>query len=56
MFRFITTRFLQSLFDTTDISVGQWAVCIAVASSVLWADELRKFVVRTRLQRKEIPQ
>ena len=48
--------FLQSLFDTTDISVGQWAVCIAVASSVLWAEELRKFVVRTRLQRKEIPQ
>ena len=48
--------FLQSLFDTTDISVAQWAVCIAVASSVLWAEELRKFVVRTRLQRKEIPQ
>ena len=48
--------FLQALFDTTDISVGQWAVCIAVASSVLWAEELRKFIVRTRLQRKEIPQ
>ncbi|MFM2076345.1 MAG: hypothetical protein RJA49_235, partial [Actinomycetota bacterium] len=37
---------LQRLFDTMSISAGQWAVCIAVASSVLWIEELRKLVVR----------
>ncbi len=40
--------FMQSLFDTTSISFGQWLVCIAVASSVLWLEEIRKFVVRRR--------
>ncbi|MBU6315630.1 MAG: cation transporting ATPase C-terminal domain-containing protein, partial [Acidobacteria bacterium] len=38
--------FLQSLFDTTDISALEWLVCIAVASTVLWVEELRKYIVR----------
>jgi Ca2+-transporting ATPase len=38
--------FMQDLFDTTSISVAQWLVAIAVASSVLWLEELRKFFVR----------
>ncbi|MFM7686325.1 MAG: cation-translocating P-type ATPase [Actinomycetota bacterium] len=38
--------FLQSLFDTTDISALEWLVCIAVASTVLWAEEIRKYIVR----------
>jgi Ca2+-transporting ATPase len=38
----------QRLFDTTSISAAQWLVCIAVASSVLWLEEARKFVVRRR--------
>ena len=40
--------FMQRLFDTTSISFGQWLVCIAVASSVLWLEEIRKFIVRRR--------
>ncbi|MFZ4720694.1 MAG: cation-translocating P-type ATPase, partial [Ilumatobacteraceae bacterium] len=39
--------FLQRLFDTTSISATQWLVCAAVASSVLWIEEIRKLVVRT---------
>jgi Ca2+-transporting ATPase len=38
--------FLQSLFDTTSISIQQWLVCTAVASSVLVVEELRKLAVR----------
>jgi Ca2+-transporting ATPase len=40
---------MQSLFDTTSISASQWLVCIAIASSVLWLEEIRKVVVRRRL-------
>jgi Ca2+-transporting ATPase len=38
--------FMQRLFDTTSISITQWLVSIAVASSVLWFEELRKAFVR----------
>ena len=40
--------FLQRLFDTTSISVAQWLVCLAVASTVLVAEELRKLHRRRR--------
>jgi P-type Ca2+ transporter type 2C len=36
---------LQRLFDTTSLTLAQWAACAAVASSVLWAEELRKAVL-----------
>jgi Ca2+-transporting ATPase len=39
---------MQSLFDTTSISAAQWLACIAVASTVLWVEELRKLVARHR--------
>ena len=39
---------LQSLFHTTSISVGQWLICAAVASSVIFVEELRKLVTRSR--------
>ncbi len=39
---------MQRLFDTTSISLVQWGVCALVASTVLWLEEVRKFVVRTR--------
>ena len=38
--------FMQSLFETTSLSINQWAVCIAVASSILWVEEIRKLVSR----------
>ena len=43
--------FMQSLFNTMSISFAQWMVCIAIASSVLWVEEIRKLIVR-RLQSK----
>jgi Ca2+-transporting ATPase len=39
---------LQRLFDTTSISAAEWAVCIAVASSILVLEEVRKLVMRRR--------
>jgi Ca2+-transporting ATPase len=38
--------FLQRLFDTTSISALQWLVCIAVASTVVVVEEIRKFIAR----------
>ncbi|MBU3690134.1 MAG: ATPase [Acidimicrobiales bacterium mtb01] len=38
--------FMQNLFDTTSVSGTQWLVSIAVASSVLWLEEIRKFFIR----------
>ena len=40
--------FMQRLFDTTSISLSQWLVCVAVASSVLWLEETRKVFIRRR--------
>lgn len=37
---------LQSLLDTTDLSLVQWGWAAAVASTVLVADELRKLIFR----------
>jgi len=37
---------LNEAFGTTPLSVSQWLVCVAMASAVLWANELRKLVAR----------
>ena len=42
----IYVPFLQQAFSTTALTLGDWLVCTAVASSVLWARELGKFVTR----------
>ncbi|MGJ7440638.1 cation-translocating P-type ATPase [Aquipuribacter sp. MA13-6] len=39
---------LQGLFDTTALSLPQWALAVAVASSVLWVEEARKAFLRHR--------
>jgi Ca2+-transporting ATPase len=44
----IYTPFLQQAFSTTDLSAGDWLVCAAVASSVLWLRELTKFITRMK--------
>jgi magnesium-transporting ATPase (P-type) len=36
--------FLNDAFDTTALDGPDWLLCVAMASSVLWADELRKLV------------
>jgi Ca2+-transporting ATPase len=43
--------FLQQAFSTTALSVGDWATCAAVASSVLWLRELTKLGVRAARSR-----
>ncbi|MCW5954659.1 MAG: HAD-IC family P-type ATPase, partial [Propionibacteriaceae bacterium] len=40
--------FLQAAFGTAALTGTQWLACVALASSVLWFDELRKLVLRQR--------
>lgn len=42
---------LQQAFSTVSLSLNDWLLCAAVASSVLWLRELSKIVVRTREDR-----
>ena len=42
--------FLQSLFDTAAIEAQHWLLAIAVASTVVWVEEVRKFVARRRMR------
>lgn len=37
---------LNIAFGTVALSLDQWAVCVAMASAVLWFGELRKAVLR----------
>ncbi|WP_332815328.1 cation-translocating P-type ATPase [Ramlibacter sp.] len=39
---------LNAAFGTVPLSPGQWAVCAAMGSSVLWFGELRKGLLRSR--------
>ena len=38
--------FLNEAFDTTSLSIGDWLICVGLASVVLWADEARKLLRR----------
>jgi len=40
--------FLQQAFSTVNLSLSDWLLCAAVASSVLWLRELSKIVIRAR--------
>jgi Ca2+-transporting ATPase len=42
----IYTPFLQQAFSTTPLSGGDWLLCAAMASSVLWLRELGKALTR----------
>jgi magnesium-transporting ATPase (P-type) len=42
---------LHDAFSTTSLGAGDWALCFALASTVLWADELRKLVTGRRRRR-----
>jgi P-type Ca2+ transporter type 2C len=44
---------LNRAFGTTPLSVGDWARCFAMASLVLWADELKKLLMRWLPRRAE---
>jgi magnesium-transporting ATPase (P-type) len=42
----VHTPFLNDAFTTAPLSFEQWLVCTAMASTVLWAGELRKLALR----------
>ncbi len=42
----VEVPFLQVAFGTASLDLTHWAVCLALASVVLWYDELRKVVLR----------
>jgi magnesium-transporting ATPase (P-type) len=42
----VQTPILREAFTLTPLSLGQWLVCTAMASTVLWASEIRKLVLR----------
>ena len=44
----VVTPFLNDAFSTTPLGLADWLWCIALASAVLWVDELRKVLVRRR--------
>lgn len=43
---------LNTAFTTTPLSPSQWLVCVALASTVLWVSEIRKFILRRRTSRR----
>lgn len=43
--------FLQNAFSTASLGLGDWLLCAAVASSVLWLRELTKLAERFRLSK-----
>ena len=45
-FAVIYVPFLHDAFDTSALGLDDWLLCVGLASSVLWADELRKLVSR----------
>jgi magnesium-transporting ATPase (P-type) len=38
--------FLNAAFSTAPLTLAEWGLCVVMASAVLWADELKKLVVR----------
>lgn len=41
---------VQRIFGTTSFNASDWFLCFVTASTVLWAEELRKLAVRRRAQ------
>jgi potassium/sodium efflux P-type ATPase len=44
---------LNAAFETSPLSIGDWAICIALASVVLWADEAKKLLERWATSRTQ---
>ncbi len=42
---------LQTAFGTASLDAAHWFICVAMASVVLWAEELRKLVLRALARR-----
>ncbi len=46
----VEVPFLQVAFRTASLEVHHWAVCAGLASVVLWFDEVRKLILRSRIK------
>jgi magnesium-transporting ATPase (P-type) len=42
----VNVGLLNAAFGTVPLTIDQWIVCVAMASAVLWASELRKAIYR----------
>ena len=42
----VQLSFFNRAFTTTPMSLEQWLACLAMASAVLWASEIRKLLLR----------
>jgi P-type Ca2+ transporter type 2C len=51
-----TIGFLQRIFDTVELNLAQWGICIGIAASLLVVEELIKLVLRWRDRRHLTPQ
>jgi P-type Ca2+ transporter type 2C len=43
-----TIGFLQQIFDTVELSLSQWSICIGIAATLVVVEELIKLVLRQR--------
>jgi Ca2+-transporting ATPase len=50
-----TIGFLQRIFDTVELNLSQWSICIGFAVTVVVVEELIKLVVRQRQRRRVAP-
>ncbi|MBB1030848.1 cation-translocating P-type ATPase [Dietzia sp. SLG310A2-38A2] len=49
----VQVPFLQGIFDTTPLHADEWLLAVAVGSSILWLEELRKIGARWRARRHD---
>lgn len=47
----VEAPFLQVAFGTASMDLDHWGTCLALASVVLWYDEVRKIVLRGLVRR-----
>ncbi|HEU4399435.1 MAG TPA: HAD-IC family P-type ATPase, partial [Actinomycetota bacterium] len=50
-----TIGFLQRIFDTTELSLAQWSICVGIAASLVVIEELIKLIIRRRDRRRVTP-
>jgi P-type Ca2+ transporter type 2C len=47
-----TIGFLQRIFQTTELDLAQWGICIGIAASLVVVEELIKLILRQRHRRR----
>ena len=46
-----TIGLLQRIFETTELDLAQWGICIGIAASLVVIEELIKLILRRRHHR-----